>query len=225
LIDAGYGPFTTEFPPESPAIMSMRGGGLLDNLRRLGRDPENIQAIALTHLHVEHIGWAWHPAPGEGQATFPNASIIVTEPEWPHRSPKFWVTDAMLDALAPSFRTVTDNQEIFPGVRVLLLPGHTPGHAAYTIVSGDNSLIAFGDIMHSPVQVTHPDWIAAGEPDPAGSARSRQEILRELSAHNTIGFGIHFADVAFGTVNRGESGLEWHPLPHASPSPQSRGNS
>lgn len=56
LIDAGVGPLTMG-PPENPfGILS--GGALLDSLATLGRNPADIEAVAFTHLHVDHFGWA-----------------------------------------------------------------------------------------------------------------------------------------------------------------------
>src|SRR5215470_9771660 len=60
LIDAGAGPLTMGPPLNTYGVMT--GGALLDNLAALGRGPADIEAIALTHLHADHVGWAWHPA-------------------------------------------------------------------------------------------------------------------------------------------------------------------
>ncbi|MFD0536458.1 hypothetical protein ACFQY7_24690 [Actinomadura luteofluorescens] len=73
-------------------------------------------------------------------------------------------------ALAPHIRTVTEGQEIFPGVRVRITAGHTAGHAEYVITSGGRRLIAFGDALHSPIQIGHPEWSASVDHDPARSA-------------------------------------------------------
>lgn len=214
LIDAGFGPFSAPIPADHPVFVSMQGGSLLDGLAALGRGPGDVEAVAVTHLHVEHIGWAWYPVPnGEQTPTFPGADILISEAEWSQRRADFGVTDMMLDALAPRVRMVADGQEIFPGVRVLLTPGHTPGHTAYVIESGGESLIAFGDVLHSAVQVTNPDWNAAKEPDPESAARSRRRMLGRLGDTDTIGFGAHFADAVFGHVRQSARGLEWRPLP------------
>src|SRR4051794_15944595 len=48
LIDAGLGEPT---PLEG-------FGKLLDNLRAIGTDPDQITDVVFTHLHFDHIGWA-----------------------------------------------------------------------------------------------------------------------------------------------------------------------
>ncbi|MFC8131746.1 MBL fold metallo-hydrolase [Streptomyces sp. NPDC057302] len=218
LIDAGFGP--QSFPAEpGNAIGAIQGGALLDNLATLGRGPEEIEAVAFTHLHVDHIGWAWHPAPGSDHPVFTRADYLVAEPEWSQRHllEAHGTSKETLDALAPKVRTVADGQEIFPGVRVRFIPGHTPGHAAYVITpSGQGSdgrrLIAFGDALHSPVQVGHPEWSAAPDHDSDQSAEFRRGLVSELQEPDTIGFGIHFADVVFGRVRAEEGRAAWHPV-------------
>ncbi|MEU5951225.1 MBL fold metallo-hydrolase [Streptomyces sp. NPDC047525] len=228
LIDTGFGP--QSFPAEpGSAVGAIQGGALLDNLVALGRRPEEIEAVAFTHLHTDHIGWAVHVAPGSDQPAFTRADYLVVEPEWSQRHllEADGTSKEALAVLAPKVRTVADGQEIFPGVRVQLVPGHTPGHAAYVITSsgqgpggqepsgqgsGGQRLIAFGDALHSPVQIGHPEWSAAPDHDPGKAADFRRRLVEELQEPGTIGFGIHFADVVFGRVQAEEGRAVWHPV-------------
>lgn len=152
--------------------------------------------MAITHRHSDHIGWAAHPAFGE---------ILVAAQEWEHR-------DATTTAIAPHVRTVVDGEEVFPGVRVRVRGGHTPGHTEYVISSGGQRLIAFGDALHSPIQIDHPEWSAVVDHDPVAAAEHRRRLVAELAEPDTIGFGIHFADVVFGRVRPNGDGPAWQPL-------------
>ncbi|MFF0327513.1 MBL fold metallo-hydrolase [Nonomuraea angiospora] len=216
LIDAGVGPVSVPDDPENPKIGSIRGGELLDSLAKLGRRPNEIEAVAFTHLHLDHLGWAWHPAPGRDRPAFTEADYLISEPEWEqrHLSLEQGTTDEMLAALAPRVRTVRDDEEIFPGVRVALAPGHTFGHATYTITSGGQRLIAFGDALHSSVQIRHPEWFAGSDLDSVESTVHRHRLVNELRRPDTIGFGVHFADVVFGRVDQTaeDDGPTWVPV-------------
>ncbi|MGP4095835.1 MBL fold metallo-hydrolase [Nonomuraea sp. KM90] len=196
------------------ADRSLRGGDLLANLAKLGRRPEDIEAVAFTHLHIDHLGWAYHPAPDRDRPAFTGADYLFSEPEWSqrHLSTAHGTTEEMLATLATRARTVTNGEEIFPGVRLLLTPGHTVGHASYTIESGGRRLIAFGDALHSAVQIRHPEWSAGSDLDSAESAVHRRRLVQELQEPNTFGFGVHFADVAFGRVDTTADGPTWHPV-------------
>ncbi|MBQ0866939.1 MBL fold metallo-hydrolase [Streptomyces smyrnaeus] len=208
LIDAGFGPQSWPPAPDGPRG-AIHGGALLDSLAELGRGPEQIEAVAITHLHPDHTGWAWHPTPGTGRPVFAHADYLVSEPEWARRD---LLETKEVTGLAPHVRTVADSQEIFPGVRIRIAAGHSPGHAEYVITAGGQRLIAFGDALHSPIQIDHPEWSTAFDHDPAQAAAHRGQLVDELAEPNTIGFGIHFADVVFGQVERDGDGPSWHPL-------------
>lgn len=208
LIDAGFGPRSWPPAPDGPRG-AIHGGALLDSLALLGRGPEQIEAVAITHLHPDHTGWAWHPAPGADQPAFAHADYLVSEPEWARRD----LLDAQeAAALAPHVRTVADGQEIFPGVRMRIAAGHSPGHAEYVITSRGRRLIAFGDALHSPVQIAHPEWSTTFDHDPVRAADHRRRLVTELAEPGTTGFGIHFADVVFGHVRPHGDTFAWHPL-------------
>ncbi|MFJ6793531.1 MBL fold metallo-hydrolase [Streptomyces sp. NPDC091268] len=211
LIDAGFGPQTHE-AAQGP-LATIRGGALPAGLAELGRRPQDVEAVAFTHLHADHLGWACHPIPGEDRLLFADADHLISETEWAERDAL--AAQGMAEqvaALAPRVRTVTDGQEVFPGVRVRITPGHTVGHAEYVITGGGRRLIAFGDAVHSPIQIDHPEWSSGFDHDGALTAEHRRRLVAELAEPDTIGFGVHFADVVFGRVRPGGDGPSWHPV-------------
>ncbi|MFG2298959.1 MBL fold metallo-hydrolase [Streptomyces sp. NPDC048603] len=213
LIDAGFGPQTYRAPDGPLGVI--HGGGLLRGLAELGRTPEGVEAVAFTHLHADHLGWACLPAPGGDRPAFAHADYLISEPEWAARD--LLEAQGMAEqvaALAPRVRTVADGQEVFPGVRVRITPGHTVGHAEYVISGGGRRLIAFGDAVHSPIQIDHPDWSSGFDHDLTETAGHRRRLVAELAEPGTIGFGVHFADVVFGHVRQGGDGdgPAWQPL-------------
>ncbi|MDD7833873.1 MBL fold metallo-hydrolase [Paenarthrobacter sp. AB444] len=211
MIDAGVGPITMG-PPENPfGVLS--GGKLLDSFAAIGRDPSDVEAVAFTHLHVDHFGWAWHPAPGSEQPAFKSADYLVAESEWDMRGyAEAQGMGDMLMAMQPRVRTIADGEEVFPGVRVMFGPGHSPGHALYVISAGGQRVIAFGDAFHSPIQITHPLWENTFDFDHQQATTLRHRLVLELAKPNTIGFGIHFADVPFGHVHIASNQATWQPI-------------
>jgi glyoxylase-like metal-dependent hydrolase (beta-lactamase superfamily II) len=205
LVDAGFGPYPKPVSRLEYGMAQMYGGALLDNLSALGRQPGDIEAIAITHLHVEHVGWAADPA-------FAHAACLLTQTEWDNRKAEYGVTEEVLAAIAPRFRPIADGEELLPGVSARALPGHTPGQMGFEVASGGEHLLAFADVFHSPVQVTHPDWVLAGDLVPQESAAMRRAVLNRLADQQTLGFGIHFADAGFGTVRQAGTEFTWEPL-------------
>ncbi|MFH8345800.1 MBL fold metallo-hydrolase [Streptomyces sp. NPDC018045] len=216
LIDAGIGPHGA--PAQPGMVTELVGGALVKSLARLGRAPAEIEAVALTHLHSDHIGWLT-------TEEFAATEILLSEPEWSRRTDVFGQgrDEAMAAALAARGRVIEDGEEIFPGVRVREAYGHTPGHVAYEITGTERKLIAFGDAMHTPVQVERPEWPVGMDADPVRAVAVRRALLGALSEPGTVGFGMHFADVQFGRVvpaagagegvgQAGASGVRWEPV-------------
>jgi glyoxylase-like metal-dependent hydrolase (beta-lactamase superfamily II) len=215
LIDTGFGPEDYPDDPANPVIGRIYGGGMLDGLRRLGREPGQLEAVAITHLHSDHLGWAWNTEPGTDASPFAHIPHIIGAPEWQRRdlAAAAGATEDRLATFAPYVRTAEDGEEIFPGVRVSFSAGHTFGHTTYTVTGGGQRLIAFGDAMHHPVQITYPEWGSALDHDPAGATDHRRRLVEELSLPDTIGYGNHFADVVFGRAERRSDGrFTWIPV-------------
>ncbi|MFJ5266242.1 MBL fold metallo-hydrolase [Streptomyces sp. NPDC088387] len=200
LIDAGFGPRAVPEDPAHPHRGAMHGGALPGSLALLGRSPADIETVAFTHLHPDHIGWALADPP-----LFTRATYLVPKAEWDTREH----TTAPLEHRT---ELVLPGDEIFPGVHALALPGHTAGHTGFVIASRGTRLLAFGDALLSPLQVSHPEWSAVVDEDPYQSERHRRRLITELLEPNTLGFGIHFADVVFGQVLRDGSSAAWHPI-------------
>jgi glyoxylase-like metal-dependent hydrolase (beta-lactamase superfamily II) len=213
LIDAGAGDMISQF-----AFGSVDCGSMLDVLSALGVRPEDVDVLALTHLHFDHAGWAFT----DGAKVFPNARYAVAAPEWApyaagldeaaatprHLIDQFSAHQTDLDLFG-------DGDEIAPGLRALVTPGHTPGHASYVVTSRTGRrLIAFGDAFNSAIQVTHPEWLCVADRDAAGVAAARRRLLTLLAEPDTLGFGCHFGDQPFGRVVVDATGVaSWAPVP------------
>ncbi len=223
LIDAGFGPRSVPAAHgrTEPGIAAAHGGSLPANLARLGRHPDDVTTIAVTRLRLENLGWLNAQPP-----LFTRASVVVPKAVWENRHSTSDLLPEETAALESRLRLVAEDEEIFPGVHVVALPGHT----GFSITSKDSRLLAFGTALHSPLQIGHPDWTVFAEPDapppPAGhahlpgpadaksaslAAEHRRRLIAELRRPNTLGFGIYFADVVFGRVRRDSHGLTWHP--------------
>jgi glyoxylase-like metal-dependent hydrolase (beta-lactamase superfamily II) len=143
-------------------------GKLVANLRAAGYEPEQVDDVLLTHLHADHVGGVAI----DGRMIFPNATVHASCKET-----DYWLNPAS-EATAPSFllpmfkgaqavmkpytdagrlKTFDGEGEVLPGFTAMATPGHTPGHTSYRVVSGGETLLAWGDIVHvSPIQFPDP---------------------------------------------------------------------
>ena len=68
---------------------------------------------------------------------------------------------------------------MFPGVTAVPSLGHTPGHTAYLIASGNDQLMIWGDTVHVPeVQTAFPEAGMAFDTDLAAAAAAAQTHVR-----------------------------------------------
>jgi glyoxylase-like metal-dependent hydrolase (beta-lactamase superfamily II) len=214
LIDTGVGVTTKDF-----VFGSADCGSLIDVLNALGVRPKDIDVVAFTHLHFDHAGWAF----ANGTKTFPNARYVLAAEEWaPYITEKRVASST--DPLNMFSQFVSghtepvlfgDGDEIVPGMRAIVTPGHTPGHTSYVVTSRTGRrLIVFGDAFHSPLQMTHPDWLSAADSDAAAVTSARSRLLAQLCEPDTLGFGFHFGDQPFGRFVVGATGEPaWEPVP------------
>ncbi len=172
LVDTGCG---TLFGPGCGRVPGL--------LAALGVQPGDIGRIIFTHLHRDHVGGAVY---ADGLA-YPNAEIVLSQAEAEFWQGKDATAGEFLAQVAP--RTVTDGQEIAPGVTAWMLPGHTPGHMGLRI-----GQVAFvGDILHSvAMQAAAPETCTKFDSDPQIAIASRRAALSLAAAQDLTVIGSHF---------------------------------
>jgi glyoxylase-like metal-dependent hydrolase (beta-lactamase superfamily II) len=79
LIDTGIGndkerPFTPDFDHLHLSY--------LERLSAAGVEPEAVDYVLLTHLHVNHVGWNTRRVDGRWVPTFPNAKYVFSKTEY-----------------------------------------------------------------------------------------------------------------------------------------------
>ncbi|MFJ1760475.1 MBL fold metallo-hydrolase [Amycolatopsis sp. NPDC088138] len=224
LVDAGLG-----LVENSRAEGAANSGSLPDTLALLGLDPADIDVLALTHLHLDHVGWAARrDGDGPYRKTFANARYVVAAAEWAAYPPgggtqPLPVAADALESFKDALELVEDGDEVFPGVHAIVTPGHSPGHTSYAIDTGAERIIAFGDAFHHPVQLAHPEWGSGPDSDSDAVPAARERLIGELTRPGTFAFATHFGDQVFGRVTTGDGGrAAWTPVPSTVLSPHPR---
>lgn len=188
-------------------------GRLPANLAAVGVNPEDIAHVLLTHLHPDH---AYGLTRTDGTPVFPNAEIIVHADDagfWLDRPITADLSDvrrrmmqtnrAVIAPYANRLRRITDGV-VFPGIRAELYPGHSPGHCAFFIESGDSRMMAWGDIVHMPaLQVPYPDTGIVYDFDAPMATASRKRAFASLAGTHTVIAGAH-VDGFTRLVKRGD---------------------
>jgi glyoxylase-like metal-dependent hydrolase (beta-lactamase superfamily II) len=201
-------------------------GSMLDNLKVAGIDPKAIDTILISHFHPDHIDGI---KTKDDEKVFPNAEILVPEPEW-----TFWMNDAgpaqgavkryFLNArrifkdIAGDVRRFTPGGEVAPGIVSVPAFGHTPGHTAFAIHSGNQSMLAMSDTVRNPyLFARHPDWQPSFDMDGPQAVAARWQILDRVVADRMLVQAYHFPFPACGHMIKTATGyelvpVEWQPL-------------
>ncbi len=169
---------------------SVRGGELLQSLKRAGLSPDDIDTVFYTHLHPDHVGWTGHKVNGKHALTFPRARYFVRREEWlkfEHPAESRTGVEEALDLLTSRIELLEDGQALAPDVLVQA----TPGHSSLVITSSGRKVVLLGDIFHNVIGIDHPEWIDVLDENANQAVQTRQRMLQELAQPATIASDIH----------------------------------
>ena len=213
MVDTGMGPGPH---PER----GNRTGDLVNQLKLKGVNPEDIDVVAHTHLHGDHVGWNVDYTGEQPAPTFPKARYLVPRLDWEHftkpdvigSAPQ--VTNSVVPLEGMGAMDLVDDEHTITGeVKMLTASGHTPGHMVIDITSNGERAMVVGDLLHSKVQVQRPDWTAGVDTDKEDSQRNRERILERAEAENIVIAAGHFhPDDHIGRVIRKEGRRYWQIL-------------
>lgn len=203
--------------------MAPATGTFAANLAAAGIDPKNVDTVVISHFHPDHI----NGIKGKDNARFfPNAEINVPAPEW-----AFWMDDAKMDAapeaakgafrnarrvfgdIAKDVKQFEVGKEVAPGITSIAAAGHTPGHTAFAIASGNQSMLYLADVSNNPwLFVRNPEWQVMFDMDGNMAAENRKKLLDRASADKMLVHGYHFPFPASGFIAKTASGYELVPV-------------
>ena len=198
------------------------------NLAAAGVAATDIDVILISHFHPDHIDGI---KTKDGDKVFPKAEIFVPEPEW-----TFWMDDgnqsratgAVLKYFRNARRIFRDiagevhrfkpGTELLPGIVSLPAYGHTPGHTAFALQSGQEHLLVMSDTVRNPyLFVRHPDWQPIFDMDGPQAVKTRRHMLDRAAADRMWVEAYHFPFPACGHIVKAGAGYElvpsmWQPL-------------
>jgi len=180
----------------------------LKKLEKLGE----VDIVACTHLHVDHVGWNTILKDGKWVPTFPKAKYLFSKEEYEYweSKPEKEIDDdkaAFDDSITPIIEAklaelVDVNHKIDKNVSFIPTPGHTPSHVCILIESQGQKAIISGDMLHHPCQIANPEWETIVDTFPDKATESRKKILNEIADKDTLLIGTHFSNPVAGKVKK-----------------------
>jgi Zn-dependent hydrolases, including glyoxylases len=162
-------------------------------LSSLGVPPDEVTDVILTHLHFDHCGGCTgFDKDGKLNITFPKAIHWVSRKQWEHaQNPTlldedaYWPENVGPLEDAGLIRLVEQEIEIYPGVKLELYDGHTPGQIVPVFELNDLRYCFTGDVIPTSAHVSTL-WISAYDLYPVDSVNEKLRLLEKSSAEQRI---------------------------------------
>ena len=209
IFDVGAGP---NFMPSA--------GKLRDAMDAMELEPEAVTHVVFTHAHPDHL---WGLLDEFDEPLFPEAEYMIGKAEW-----DYWVDPKTVDSIgeerqafavgaARNLKAIEDKmsyfkdgEEILPGVQARGTPGHTPGHMAFEVRSGSESVMIVGDsIANHHVAFERPAWGSGADQDRDLGAKTRAMLLDQLAAEKMRIIGYHMPHPGIGFAEKKDGGFRF----------------
>jgi N-acyl homoserine lactone hydrolase len=163
LVDTGM---TPDDPPGLAALYP-HGAPERRPLREVV-DTEEVRAVALSHLHLDHTG----------------GLRCLDAPVWVSPRERAWAEGRGIEegvwpadwSRVREWRDLGDGTEVAPGVRAVSTPGHTPGHMSFAV--GDDLLLACDAIdLTDGIELDREIGAATDDDDPAARRASHDRLM------------------------------------------------
>jgi len=188
---------------------------LINGLTEKNINPADITDVIVTHMHFDHIGGATYlDDKNDLQLTFPNATHHVQKKHWDwgmNPSEKDGAS-FMKENYVPiqdhgKLNLIDGPGELFPGIEMVVLNGHTPAMQAPKINDGKNTLFYCADLFPTATHIPLP-YIMGYDVEPMKTLAEKKDILPQAVEENWTLLFEHDPYNTAGKVEQTERGFK-----------------
>ena len=140
-----------------------------------GVTQDQIDLLAITHTHIDHIG---------GLGDFPQAPLLIAAAERALPRPLYWTGGQPMDWPARDELLLTGDCALGPGLTALMAPGHAPGQFALLVeLPQTGPLLWCSDAISRPAEI---DEGFDSAPDPGMALASARRLMALAEARGAF---------------------------------------
>ena len=212
LVDNGNGSKFTEKQIDMYRL-DTSGSELTRSLGQHGLTASEITDVILTHLHFDHAGGSTLREGGELRPAFPNARYYVQQAQWnqamkpSEKDRASFMPDDFMPLMECGVLELLDGEcEIFPGISLMIVNGHTTALQLPVISDGRTNLLCCCDLFPTTSHIPLP-YIMAYDFRPLVTLEEKKSILPRACDEGWILFFEHDPGVVAGRIRKTEKGF------------------
>ena len=163
-------------------------GELHQSLKQAGFAAEEVTDVILTHLHFDHCGGSTRQVGDRLDVVFPHATHHVQQAHWdwarnpnPRERASFLAENLEPLAASGQLHLVDGDGELFPGLAVRTVHGHTEAQQLVRVSGPEGTLVYVADLLPTAAHLPLP-WVMAYDVRPLVSIREKETFLKEAVA-------------------------------------------
>lgn len=185
---------------------------LNDSMARAGFSLDDVTDVVLTHLHFDHCGGSTVRKNDSLEVAFPNARYIVQKGHWEwaqvsnvREKASFLAENMEPMELSGQLELVEGKVELFPGVEVIPVDGHTKEMQIVKISDTTQTLVYMADLLPTHAHLA-PAWNMAYDLWPMTTIEEKGRFLKEAAEGNWSLFFEHDSKIPVANVEMTERG-------------------
>lgn len=193
---------------------------LTRSLFALGFSKDDVTDVILTHLHFDHCGGSTHRVNGQLEVAFKNATFHVQKAHWEwaeignaREKASFLPENLLPLASSGQLNLVKGRFDLFPGIEVIPVDGHTRAMQLVRVHADGQSLLYTADLLPTHAHLL-PAWNMGYDLWPLTTIDEKAQLLDQAIRENWQLFFEHDPVVSLSSVILGARGPEIaHPRP------------